>query len=118
MPEIDAKALHILQHALGVDQYGRGKRYRNHFVTGNGTVDFPHCMALVDAGLMTRRPGTAISGWDDVFTVTAAGISAMYEQQIPAPPKLTRSQQRYQEYIDADCGETFGEWLRFRREHA
>lgn len=103
--------LDILQHSLGVDQYGRGRQYRNHFVTGAGTTDFPHCMALVEAGLMTRRPGTAISGWDDVFTVTRAGVRAVAEHS-PTPPKLTRSQRRYQEFLDADCGLKFGEWLR------
>lgn len=30
----------------------------------------------------------------------------------PPPPKLTRSQKRYEAWLDADCGLTFGEFLR------
>lgn len=41
--------MHILQHALGLDQYGRGREYRNHFCTGPGSVDFLPCRALGDA---------------------------------------------------------------------
>ena len=61
----------ILRHALGL---GRGSReYRNHFVTGPGSTDYPHCQALVAEGLMTRREGHPISGGDPIFTVTEAG---------------------------------------------
>ena len=65
----------ILRHALG---YGRrtAPGWRNHFVTGPGTTDHPHCEALVAAGLMTKREGSALSGWDAVYTVTAEGKAA------------------------------------------
>lgn len=107
--------LHILQHAIGRDEYGRPRsqtnpEFRNHFVTGEGSRDYPHCMALVAAGLMTRRSGSAISGGDDIFYVTDAG-RAYVAANSPKPPKLTRSQQRYQNFLDADCGLTFREWL-------
>lgn len=61
----------ILRHALGI---GRSTReYRNHFVTGPGSDDYPHCEALVAAGLMDRREGSILSGNDPVYTVTEAG---------------------------------------------
>lgn len=65
----------ILRHALG---YGRrtAPGWRNHFVTGPGTTDHPHCEALVAAGLMTKRECSALSGWDAVYTVTAEGKAA------------------------------------------
>ena len=65
----------ILRHALG---YGRHTEpgWRNHFVTGPGTDDYPHCEALVAAGMMTKREGSALSGWDAVYTVTDDGKSA------------------------------------------
>jgi hypothetical protein len=66
----------VLRHALGTGEDGRKRSYRNHFVTGPGSDDFNDCVALVDGGLMTRRAGTALSGWDDVFTVTEAGRQA------------------------------------------
>jgi hypothetical protein len=108
----EVKALHILQHSLGLDEYGRGPQYRNHFVTGEGSDDHPLCMALVKDGLMERRGGSVLTGGDDVFIVTHAGIQFVADNS-PTPPKLTRSQKRYQGYLDADCGLTFGEWLRW-----
>ncbi len=106
----DAPQLRILQHALGVDQYGRGHHHRNYFVTGEGSADYGHCLQLVDAGLMTRTPGTAITGWDDLFCATPEGIDYV-AQHSPAPPKLTRSQKRYLEFLNADSGLSFAEWI-------
>lgn len=103
--------LHILQHSLGVDQYGRGRQYRNHFVTGEGSTDHPFCMALAEKGLMTRRPGSELTGADDLFLVTDSGRRWMQENS-PVPPKLTRSQQRYRDYIEVDSSLSFGEWIK------
>ena len=105
----DAK-LHILQHSLGADEFGRGRQHRNHFVTGEGSVDHPHCLALVEMGLMTRHAGSQLTGEMDLFRVTDEGKRYMVEHS-PAPPKLTRSQTRYAQYLDADCSLPFGEWL-------
>lgn len=71
MGEITKNQLHILRHSLGLT---RGtEMFRNHFVTGEGSSDYPDCCALVDAGLMTRRKGNELSGGDDWFIVTDAG---------------------------------------------
>lgn len=107
----EAKRLHILQHSLGVDRYGQGRQYRNHFVTDEGSSDYQHCMALVEAGLMTRRPGNALSGGDDIFIVTRAGIDFVSANS-PKPPRLTRSQQRYENWLREDGNMRFGEWLK------
>jgi hypothetical protein len=63
----------ILRHALGL-RTASGRPYRNRFVTGPGSDDYADCMALVAAGLMTRRPGNKLTGGDDVFTVTEFGM--------------------------------------------
>jgi hypothetical protein len=102
--------LHILQHSLGVDGFGQGHQYRNHFVTGEGSDDHPHCMALVERGLMTHRKANALTGGDDLFFVTDAG-KAFVAEHSPKPPKLTRSQRRYRAYLKADCGVSFAEWI-------
>jgi hypothetical protein len=103
--------LHILQHSLGVDQYGQGDQYRQHFVTGEGSDDHPTCLALTERGLMTRHDGGGLSlGGMDLLVVTPAGRAYVAEHS-PAPPKLTRSQRRYQRWLDADCSMTFREWL-------
>lgn len=103
--------LSVLQHALGVDEFGRGQQYRSHFVTGTGCADHAACMEAVAGGLMTRRDGSPVTGGDDLFLVTAAGRAHVAEFS-PAPPKRTRSQRRYQDYLDADSRLSFGERLR------
>ena len=105
--------LHILQHSLGADEFGRGGGYRDHFVTGEGSMDHADCMELVEAGFMTRRANIEMYGGDDFFRVTEAGKLAML-QHSPQPPKLTKGQQRYQDYLDADCSMTFMEYLKYR----
>jgi len=108
---LSEQQLHILRHALGVGEDGCGTSYRSHFVTGKGGADHQHCMALVERGYMVQRTGNAVTGGDDLFMVTDAGRAAAREQT-PHPPKLTRSQQRYRQYLRYDGGVTFGEYLR------
>lgn len=31
---LTSEQLHVLQHALGLDKYGQGEMYRNHFCAG------------------------------------------------------------------------------------
>ena len=50
IPPITPAQLEILQHALGVDQYGRGEMYRNHFCAGGD--DEATCRELVEMGYM------------------------------------------------------------------
>lgn len=73
---IAPEGINILRHSLGLRQNGLGRSHRNHFVTGEESTDWPICMALVDAGLMIRRRGSALSGGDDIFMVTEAGMLA------------------------------------------
>lgn len=104
-------ALAVLQHSLGVDHFGRGRQYRNHFCAGPGHDDYDTCMELVALELMTRRAGTELTGGDDLFLVTDEG-RAYVATNSPAPPKLTRSQQRYRQYLDAEANMPFGDWLK------
>lgn len=103
--------LHILQHALGVDEYGQGQQYRNHFVTGIESSDYPLCCELVELGLMQNRGGSPLVADDDLFMVTDAGRKAMMEAS-PKPPYLSRSQRRYREWLHAELNLSFGEWLK------
>ena len=105
--------LSVLQHALGVDEYGRGRQYRNHFVCGEGHHSYDACLDATDHGLMVRRESGMFGANGSCFLVTDAGREWMAENS-PSPPKLSRSQQRYQSYLDADCGVSFGEWLKWR----
>lgn len=65
----------VLRHALGLD-YGP-KVYRNRFVTGPGTSDYPHCEELVVLGLMTRRGPSELTGGDYCYAVSEAGLQAL-----------------------------------------
>jgi hypothetical protein len=102
----------ILQHALGLNEFGEGTRYRNHFVTGPGSKDFDDCRSLVAQGLMNERPGNALSGGSNtsVFCATPEG-DAFVVANIAKRKPLTRGQQRYRSWLKADCGLTFGQWL-------
>lgn len=105
------RQLHILQHSLGVDQYGQGEQYRSHFVTGAESDDHPDCMALFEAGLMRRRANVEMYGGMDAFFVTDEG-RAFVADNSPPPPKLTRGQRRYQAWLDADCNLSFIDYCR------
>ena len=103
-----AEQVHILRHSLGLT-YG-DTIYRNHFVTGEGSDDHPHCMALVEAGLMRRTEPNAATGGMDLFRVTEAGKAVA----VAHSPKLTRGQRRYREWLDVSdvTGLSFGDWLK------
>ena len=109
--------LHILQHALGRDQFGRSRNgrpdYRNHFCTGPGTDNFPLCREAVALGLMLERPPSQISGGDNVFTVTDAGREYIRSNS-PREPRVSRGRARYLRYLRvADVVDvSFGEWLK------
>lgn len=113
--------LHILQHSLGVGDYGDKPSYRNHFVTGKGSSDHLICQALVEKGLMKIQPmDKMLTGGDDCFVVTQKGIDyvALNSPMRPPEPKMTRSQKNYRAYLDADCGFSFSEWMRFSKARA
>lgn len=73
---MNAAELQILRHSLGLRDDGSGRAYRNHFVTGEGSTDYPHCMSLVEQGFMVRKRGSPLSGGDDIFHVTDSGRAA------------------------------------------
>lgn len=106
-----ARQLEILQHALGVDKYGQGEQYRNHFCAG--ADDEGTCRELVAMGYMETFTSPHLPYYNCV--VTDAGKRAMAEES-PKPPILTRSQRRYREFLKADTGYSFMEWLRCQKE--
>ena len=100
--EIDMETeLSILQHSLGVDEYGRGNQYRNHFVTAPGSDNYEICQKLVESGLMVSRGSSALTGGGTCFVVTPKGIDYVAFNS-PKPPKLTRSQQQYRDYLESE----------------
>ena len=62
---------HVLLHTLGLTH--GDEMYRNHFCTGPGTTDFPHCEGLIKQGLFVRRRGSELSAGYDFFHATELG---------------------------------------------
>ena len=91
MEKLTKRQLEILQHALGLDEYGQGRMYRNHFCAGGGDREI--CWSLVEIGYMKNHPTTTVFPYYNC-SVTEAGIQAVRDES-PPPPKLTRSQRRY-----------------------
>lgn len=108
---MNEKHLAILQHTIGADEFGKRRWDRNYFVTGEGTTDYPFCMELVGADLMVRCAGNAITCGDYVFYAKRIGMAYVAEHS-KKPPKLTRAQIRYREWLADDGHWTFGEWLK------
>lgn len=112
------RQLKILQHSIGVDQYGRIPRgwdhfTRNFFCAGDGCDTDPDCNALVSLGFMGIYPKRG--DCTDYF-VTEAGKKAVADQS-PNPPKRTKGQERYREWLnvsDVFPDWTFGDWLKNR----
>ena len=116
-------SLHIMQHALGLDDFGRtsqgpryagGSTYRNRYVTSDESAAGVICNEMVSAGLMTRRDPSEMSGGDPVFCVTDAGRAVVCACS-PLPPKVSRGRARYLEWLRGSdlCPDvSFGEWLR------
>ena len=106
--------LQILQHTLGLDQFGRGTKYRNHFVSGEGHHDQAAIMEMVREGLMAehRVSGSALAGGSFCYYVTAAG-EAFIAENSPKPPKLTQSQLRGERREFGECFESFRDFLRW-----
>lgn len=104
--------LHILQHSLGVDQYGQGNMRRNHFCAGKG--DEQACRDLVAMGYMREHRTTELYPYYNC-SVTDEGKAAMLAES-PKPPKVTRSQARYTRFLNADSGMSFREWLQYEKD--
>lgn len=119
--------LSILQHTLGLDQYGHppeGRRtcpddafpncYRNHYALGTHADDFYLLRELVEAGLMMDRGAVAAYGGMHVFHATRAGFEAV-KQHSPKPPKLSKSKRRWRHFrvVREVCPDlTFRDYLR------
>lgn len=118
---ISVEQLNILRHAIGYDDAGNdryhgatGDQRRNHFVTHPDARDWNACKSLVEMGYMADQGPHKIIGGDYLFTVTDEGREVVMLHE-PVPKKLTASQRRYQDFLDADSGMTFKEWLKCKR---
>jgi hypothetical protein len=110
--------LHILQHALGRDQYGTQRKnggvdWRNHYTASEQGDSIATCREAVALGLMTEHAPSVISGGDFVFVVTSKGKEHIVANS-PPEPKISAGKRRYLEWLrESDySGEKFGDWLK------
>lgn len=86
---------------------------RNLFVSGGSGEDFERLIALEAGGFVERlRTPKFCAASDVVWRCTDLGSARARTAHNRAKPKLTRSQRRYLDFLNADCGASFGEWLR------
>jgi hypothetical protein len=97
--------IRLMQHSLGIN-VDRREPFRNHFVAGEGHADLPDLELLEQLGLMSRRTLSDAWGGGYCYHVTESG-KALAIRELPAEPKRTR----YDEFLEADCGEKFGEFI-------
>ena len=109
---MEKELLHILQHSLGVDQYGQGDKYRNHFATSPGGKDFLTCQRLAEMGFMKDLGTRKLLGDMHLFVVTPEGVGAVAFES-PPPPKISRSKARYKRFLK--YGDMFDSFLDFCR---
>lgn len=112
--------LNILQHTMGLDEFGRGNKYRNHFVSCKGHHDQPEIDIMVSEGLMEKVLGIhpeLLGGKDShCFRVTRKG-ERYIEENSPKPPRLTKAQQRGARWREfGDMFDSFRDFLRWDRE--
>ncbi len=116
--------LNILRHSIGYDDAGNDRfpgarsddERRNRFVTDATGKDGLICRVLVDMGFMVDHGPQSLAGGMNYFTVTDLGKAVVLLHK-PVPRKLTRSQARYQEYLQADSGMTFIEFIKACAHH-
>lgn len=77
--QMTAEQRDLARHALGLPNR-RKRSYRNHFVTGEGSTDHHHWIAMVMAGLARRRAGGPLTGGDDLFSLTKEGATAALDK--------------------------------------
>lgn len=105
----------VMRHALGLDDSGAGRPYRNHFCTGPGSDDWEVCNGLMERELMSRRSPSELTGGDYMFHVTPEGLREV-EKAKPAPTPISRGRQRYLRWLNgASDVMPFGEWLKIKR---
>lgn len=86
--------------------------------TGRYVTDDARVIEMADRGLLKDYGPQNLAGGMHYFTMTSAGRKALSDwratQPVKAPVKVTRSRQRYLDYIEvADCFDGFLSYLNY-----
>ena len=99
----------LLHHTLGL-RADRREPFRNYFVAGPGHHDMPDLEALERQGLMGRHRAPSFCDPSDIVFYTTDAGRALALEMLPEPPPPPKHSQ-HREWMDADTGFSFGEWL-------
>ncbi|TDR94163.1 hypothetical protein [Enterovirga rhinocerotis] len=69
--DLSAHERELARHALGLPHADK-RSWRNHYVVGSGP-DHEAWLGLLRDGLACRRPGSPLTGGDDLFWLTQVG---------------------------------------------
>lgn len=102
--------LTLMHHTLGL-RPDRRASFRNYFLASEGHWDIANLRALVAAGMMLEAKAPAFCIENSImFSCTDAGKAYAIEH-LPPEPKRTR----YDEYLRADCCDSFADFLGINR---
>lgn len=109
MNNVTQQQLDLLWHTLGLSAENRHRRTvsRNYFLTSPGCSDALLLDELVTAGLMSRGKPPAFCPQNEVVYRATSEGEHFAVASLPPLPKRTR----YDEFLDADSGLEFHEWL-------
>ena len=92
-----------MQHTCGLSN----NEDRNWFGASESSQDGKEFEKLVQMGLATKRKAPSWSGDELIYHLTDEG-KKIASETMPKPVKLTRSQKRYQRYLEfGDCFDSF-----------
>ena len=118
---LECDQIQVLMHTVGLSR-GESSSQRNHFVAGERDIDT--CRNLAKMLFMTEHSPSSLSGGDPVFTATTMGVIVARKMAVEMKSMdwdgkpMTRSKRRYNEYLEADCDLTFGDWLKMKAAQA
>lgn len=111
MQELTTNQFSVMFHTIGLGRI----ESRNWFGTGANGKDYEDLKFLESIGMAKSNRAPSWSGDDVIFCLTEEGKNIAYvefERRKPPVKKLTRSQKRYQEYLDAsDCYDSFAHFI-------
>lgn len=112
MSQPTQQQLELMCHALGICPE-KTHPFRNHFAASPKSEDYKQWELMAAAGWATpgRTNGKLYANLV-FYQVTEAGELHARVFNKSRKPKLTESQRRYQDYLDADTSETFREWIK------
>lgn len=105
----------LTKNQIGIMKHTVSDRERNWFGTSKGCQDANDFDQLVKLGFAVDRQPPPWSGDTALYSLTEEGKKIVNEielEEFKNRPILTKSKRRYNAFLDLDCPQSFGEWLK------